>query len=130
LSGTIKFPRRRPPKRGLYWEKQALAERVWEAKKANGWKKISSAIELVAGEEKCSPRTIWDCWKVFDPAGYEIRREEAAFDAMLDAANEARAEAALEWLKENEGDCEFTDEEIADAAHELDQEDWRDHDDY
>ena len=73
---------------------------------------------------------MWGCWKIFDPAGYEHQREEAAFEYMLDAANEARAEAALEWLKENEGDREFTDEEIADAAYELDQEDWGHHEPY
>ena len=56
LSRTIKFPRRRPPKRGLYSKKHALAEKVWKLKKAKGWKKIGSAIEAVASEEKCSPK--------------------------------------------------------------------------
>ena len=32
--------------------------------------------------------------------------------------------------KAEHGQREFTDEEIRDAAHELDQQDWRDHDDY
>jgi hypothetical protein len=133
LSGTIKFPRRRPPKRGLYWDKHTLAVRVWNAKKANGWKKISSAIEQVASEEKCSPRTIWDCWKVFDPAGYEFQLERVEFDFMMDAGMDERREAAIELLKEEHGEREFTDEEIADAAYEVDQA-WHDasphHEDY
>jgi hypothetical protein len=107
LTKKIKWPRRRPPKKGLYRQKQEIAERVWRTMKSNGWKKIGSAIEHIASEEKCSPRTVWECWKVFDPDAYEYRREKAEFDFMMDVANEARAEAALEWLKENEGDREF-----------------------
>ena len=56
-------------------------------------------------------------WQRTNPKG----RRSFADDAMLDAAYEARSETALEWLKESEGDREFTDEEIEDAAHELDQ---------
>jgi hypothetical protein len=50
----------------------------------------------------------------------------------VNAAYEARAEAAIEWLKESEGDREFTDEEIQDAANELDAalQAWASDDDY
>jgi hypothetical protein len=104
LSGSTTFPKRRPPKQGLYWEKHSIAEKVWWAKKSNGWKKISSAVAHVAGELKCSPRKVCDCLKVLDPAGYEIKREEAEFEAMLDAAYEARWEAAVESLREEHGE--------------------------
>jgi hypothetical protein len=130
LSGTTNFPKRRPPKKGLYWEKRSIAERVWRAKKANGWKKIGSAVDHVAQELRCSSKTVWNAWKVFDPVAYELKQEELLFDALLDAANEARWESAIESLKAEHGEREFTDEEIADAAYEIDQQDWRDHDDY
>ena len=39
----------------------------------------------------------------------------------MDAANEARREAALESLREEFGDREFSDEEVADAEYEVDQ---------
>ena len=54
-------------------------------------------------------------------AGYELREEELLFDAMVDAAYEARWNDAVEWLKEHEGDREFTDEEIETAAEGLDE---------
>ena len=80
LSGGIKFPRRRPPKKGLYGEKQSIALKVWRAKKENGWKKITSAVDHVAKELGRSPKTVWECWRVFDPVGYELRREKVEFD--------------------------------------------------
>jgi hypothetical protein len=68
-----------------------------------------------------SERYVWGCWKIFDPAGYEHQREEAEFDFMMDAANDARWAAAIESLKEEHGEREFTDEEIEDAAADLDE---------
>jgi hypothetical protein len=132
LTGSLKFPRRRPPKKGLYWEKQKIAEKVWRAKKYNGWKKISSAVDHVAAELKCSPKKVWECWRIFDPIRYELQQEKNEFDFLMNAAYEARAEAAIEWLKESEGDREFTDEEIQDAANELDAalQAWASDDDY
>ena len=122
LTGKIKFTKRRPPKRGLHWQKQNIAEAVWNAKKRNGWKKISSAISYVAKELKLSERTVWGCWKVFDAFRYEIRREKIELDAMLDDGHTARWEAAVEWLTETEGaDRQFTDEEIEAAAERLDE---------
>jgi hypothetical protein len=49
-------------------------------------------------------------------------------DEALEARAGARAESALEWLKENEGDREFSDEEIEAAAQKLDEDyDWDDY---
>jgi hypothetical protein len=116
-----------PPKKGLYREKREVAERVWNLKKARGWKKVGSAIEHVAKEMRRSERYVWGCWKIFDPVRHEYQLEEAEFDAILDAARDARWEATIESLKEEHGEREFTDEEIADAAHELDQKGWPDY---
>ena len=76
LTGEIAFPRKRPKKKGLDWEKKRLAEQVWDIKKSKGWKKISSAVEYVAKEKGCSPRTVWKCWAGFDPIRYEIDQED------------------------------------------------------
>ena len=119
LTGAIAFPRKRPKKKGLNWEKERLAEQVWNIKKSKGWKKISSAVEYVAKEKGCSPRTVWKCWAGFNPVRYEIKREEALYDAMYSDAMEASREAAMEYLTETEGAREFSNEEIADAEHEL-----------
>jgi hypothetical protein len=133
LTKKIKWPRRRPPKKGLYSEKRQVAERVWNLKKARGWQKVSSAISHVAKELKLSERTVWGCWKVFDPAGYEYLLKRVEFDFMMDAGMDERREAAIELLKEEHGEREFTDEEIEDAAYEVDQA-WHDasphHEDY
>jgi hypothetical protein len=124
LTRRIKFPKRRPPKIGLRWKRQLIAERVWETKRSKGWKKIDSAINHVAEEFKLSPSTVWKCWSDFgNPAGYELKLEKLQYDAMIteayDLANEARREAAIESLKETKGNREFTDEEIETAANEL-----------
>jgi hypothetical protein len=92
LIGSIKPPRGRPRKRGLWLERREIARRVWDTKKSKGWKKVGSAIEDVAKQLKCSPRTVYKCWAEFDPAGYELKLEKLKYDAMLDATYEARAE--------------------------------------
>ena len=58
-----------------------------------------------------------------------MRREKIEHDLMMDIANEARWDAAVESLREQHGDREFTDEEVEDEAEALDQAGLA-HDDY
>jgi hypothetical protein len=121
LSSKIKFPRRRPKKRSLDWERRQVGERVWETKKRKAFKKISSAVADVAKDLGLSQKTVWKCWSAFDVLGYELRREKLEHDAMIELAYEARWEAAVESLREEHGDREFTDEEIEAEAKVLDE---------
>ena len=132
FTGRIKLPRGRVPQRDLWYQKKVIAEQVWRVKKSNGYAKIGSAIDHVAKELKCSPRKVWNCWRGFKPAAYEealeMKLQELHFDTMSDSYYETRAESALEWLKETEGDREFSDEEIEAAAQKLDEDyDWDDY---
>jgi hypothetical protein len=129
FTGRIKLPRGRVPQRDLWYQKKVIAEQVWRVKKSNGYAKIGSAIDHVAKELKCSPRKVWNFWRGFNPIAYEEKLSDMHYDALRDEALEARAESALEWLKENEGDRGFSDEEIEAADQKLD-EDLRDWDDY
>jgi hypothetical protein len=122
LTGQIKFPKKRPPKRELRSERQEIAEWVWELKKSKVYPKVENIVDYVAKELGCSTGKVWACWRGFNPAHYEDKLEQRQYDAMLDEAREALAKAAVEWLKENEGDREFTDEEIEDAAQHLSEE--------
>jgi hypothetical protein len=120
LVGKKKFPRRRPKKHMLQWDREKIGQRVWETKKSKGLSKISLAVHEVAKEKHLSPRTVWTCWKAFDPGKYEWRREEAMHDFLVEMHYETRREAAIESLKEQHGDRRFTDEEIEEEAQELD----------
>jgi hypothetical protein len=132
LVGKKKFPRRRPKKHMLQWYREQIGQRVWETKKSKGLNKIGSAVHEVAKEKNLSPRTIWTCWKAFDPGKYEWRREEAEHDYLMEMANEAAEaarEAAITHLKEEHGDREFTEEEVSDEIEEQ-QRAWANFDDY
>jgi hypothetical protein len=129
FTGRVKFPKRRPPKRGRFSESRRIAERVWETKKTKRYSKIENAIDDVAEQLGCSAGKVWTCWRDFDPARYEHQKADDAYWAMYDAAMEYRAEAALESLQREFGNrAEFSDEEIETAAQEMD-EAYRDYDD-
>src|SRR6476620_7556707 len=88
LTGTRKFPRRRPKKKSLESEKQKIRVKVWEALKAQGHNlpvrlvngksrlirgqhSMKVAVAAVAKELKCSQTTVWNAWASFDPLSYE-----------------------------------------------------------
>ena len=148
LTGKRRFPRRRPKKTGLWYEKQRIQVKLWEALKSQGNKlpinladgksclirgkhSIKRAVADVAKELKCSETTVWAAWSGFDPLSYEWGREKHQLDAEWDRAMELRAELAPESLQREFGNkAEFSDEEVEARAKELD-EDWRsDYDDW
>jgi hypothetical protein len=139
LKGKRKFPRHRPKKKGLIWEKHKIQVKIWEAIKSQGkplpmryangksvlirgQHSLKVAVAAVAKELKCSQTTVWNAWAGFDPWGYELQQEKYAYDAMMDSYYEFRADTALESLQREFGNrAEFTDEEIEARAEELDE---------
>ena len=120
LKGEITFPRRRPPNRLLGWEHKDIAKRVVSLNRYHGWDKIGAAVKQTSAEFNCSEPKVWKCLKEF--RGLIVyQMEEDEYGAMIDAAYEARWEAALESLKETHGDRKFSDEEVEAEAEELDQ---------
>jgi hypothetical protein len=99
LTGKRNFARSRPKKRR--GENEKIGEQVWLAKRNEGLKKISSAIDKVARDLGISDRTVWKCWKSFDVLAYELRWERVEHDFLMDMANEARRKAAILSLKEH-----------------------------
>lgn len=72
LTGKIKRPAHRPKRKETVWETEGIGERVWQLRRYEGWKKITSAVKRVAEELGCSEKKVWNAWKCFertDPYG-------------------------------------------------------------
>jgi hypothetical protein len=129
LTGQTKRPAHRPKREATIRETEGIGERVWRLRRFEGWKKVTSAVKRVSEELGCSEKKVWNAWRDFDLLKHEMHHEKASFDAMLNAAHEARLEEAAAWLAENEGAREFSDEEVEAAAKQLDEQ-WAEHDGY
>src|SRR5262249_34141304 len=118
LTGKKAFPRGRPKKPFLPIEKKEMARQEVSLNRYRPeWAKLSAAVAKVAHDRKCAVSAVWAALKEHrDLALYKL--EEAEHDAMLDAAYEAEWEAALEHLKEEHGDREFSDQEVYDEINE------------
>ena len=120
LTGKIKRPKHRPQKAETEWRAKEIAERVVSLGRYHGWDKRTAAVQQVCQEYGCGPSTVYAALRKFRVL-IELKFEEHEYDAMLDAAYESRREMAIESLREEFGDREFSDEEVADAEHEVDQ---------
>jgi hypothetical protein len=118
LNGKIKRPNHRPKKTKTKQVAQDIAEDVVRLHRyRREWAKLSAAVKKVAQDRGCSASTVWGALKEHRVRAI-VRFEEAEYDAMLDEAYTAEWEAAVEHLKEEHGDREFSDEEVRDEIEE------------
>ena len=89
------------------------------------WQGAKKPTVIAATEFDCSVRKVEKCYNIHRKALEHYQREKDEHDFLIDEYYETRREAAIESLKEEHGDREFTDEEIEAEAEELD-EAWRD----
>src|SRR5262249_19690542 len=150
LTGKRSFPSRRPKKKGLSTEKEVIAEKVWAALKsqghtlpvsyANGRSRlmrgshsVKVGVAAVAKEMRCSTTKVYNVWSGFDPRGYELKKEKRTYDAQMECYYDFPQDEAIQALKEEHGDREFTHDEITTAMGEIEaraREDYRDYDDF
>jgi ribosomal protein L14E/L6E/L27E len=114
LNGDIKAPNHRPKKSKTEWEAKDIAFDVVRLNRyRHEWTKLNAAVKKVAQDRGCSVAKVWNALR--HHRGRAVWKfEEAEYEAMVDAAHEAEREAAVEHLKEEHGDREFSDEEVQD----------------
>jgi hypothetical protein len=126
LTGKIRPPARRPKNPRTEWRDRDLAYRAVTLQQRPEWGKRTAVVEKLHEETGCAKSTIWKA--IAEHGGmWEYRMEEAAYDAMLDLAYEAEWESAVDALRGEHGEREFTDEEIRDQI-EKDREAYADFD--
>lgn len=124
LTGKVKLPAHRPTKRATSEMDAKRGQLVWELKQQKEWRKTSAAVKRAAELLGCSKDTVWKSWGRFLRSRQALREERAQFDAEMDLANEFyefRWSEAVAYLKSEEGERDFTDEEIEAAAEILDE---------
>ena len=117
LTRKIKFPPHRPKRLQTYSQAVEIGNRVHELKCETG---EESRTRWSPPNSSCSISKVEQVYAAHKNALKEYQREKYEYDFLLDMAHEARAEAALEYLKEEHGEREYTDEEIESAAQYLD----------
>lgn len=119
LTGKKKFPAHRPKKKDADRQARWIAEEVVRIHRYRPeWAKLTAAVKKVAQDQGCGESKVWGALKDHR-VGALIRLEEAEYDAMVDAAYEAEWKEAVEHLKEEHGDREFSDEEVHDEIAEM-----------
>ena len=119
LTGKIKLPAHRPNKAETAEEPKQIAKMVLQVHKWHrGWEKLSAAIKQVAQRKGCSESKVWNALRNHRLLA-ELHLDNAEYDTMVDAAYMANREAAIESLKQEYGDREFSDEEVEAALEEL-----------
>ena len=104
LTKKIKFPAHRVAKSKTFQDKILIGGRVQELKH----QRVKKPIETVAVEFDCSVRKVEACWAVYQ----DFSQERQAGDYEIDMANEAHRSEAVQSLKDEHGDRDFSEEEI------------------
>ena len=115
LTKKIAFPAHRPEKMKTFTEKMAIGARVRELKN----QRAKKPFETVSVEFNCCVRKVQSCWAVYRDLAEELSRAKHENDALREMAYEANRAAAVQSLKEEHGDRDFSEEEIEAAEHEL-----------
>jgi hypothetical protein len=131
--------RGRPPKEGLWAEKNRIRVKVWEALKSQGHTlpielvdgksrlirghhSVKVAVAAVAEELKFSTTTVWNAWSGFDPLSYVYGQEKFQSDYEWDIHYQCRHDEALASLQREFGNrADFSNEEIEARAEDLDE---------
>jgi hypothetical protein len=118
LTGKIKRPKHRPKKKSTKWEARHIARDVMGLHRYRPeWAKVTAAVVKVAKDRGCAVSTVWKAWSEHQLEAL-LFYEQHEYDAMLDIAHEDEWKSAVESLKEQHGDREFTDEEVHDEIDE------------
>ena len=115
LTKKIKFPAHRSAKTKTFSEKMAIGSRVRDLKH----QRAKKPFETVAVEFNCSVKKVQNCWAVYRDLAKELSRAKHEANALREMAYEANRAAAVQSLKEEHGDRDFSEEEIEAAEHEL-----------
>ena len=119
LTGEIKLPARRPKSAETTDEPKQIAKMVLQVHKWHrGWERLSAAVKQVAQRKGCSESKVWNALRNHRLLA-ELHLDKVEYDTMVDAAYTANREAAIESLKQEYGDREFSDEEVEAAVVEL-----------
>jgi hypothetical protein len=125
LTGEMTPPKHRPKKQKTKWEAKDIAKDVVRLHRYRPeWVKVTAAVAKVAQDRGCARSKVWGAlrdYRLLAILGFEKHE----YDAMLDAAHEAARESAVDALKQEHGDREFTDEEVSDEIEER-QRAWED----
>lgn len=125
LTGKIKFPPHRRKSPRTLSDQLEIGNRVYQLK----WQGVKKPTAIAADEFQCSISKVEQCCKVHRAALKHYGDEKRRDDYLWEMHYETRADAALECLKEEHGEREFSDDEIEGKAKELD-EAWANFDDY
>ena len=115
LTKKIQFPAHRLAKSKTFMDQIAIGSRIQDLKR-QGAKK---PFETVAVEFGCSVRKVQGCWAVYRDFSRELQAEKYRDDYERDMAHEAHRAAAVQSLKDEHGDRDFSEEEIEAAEQEL-----------
>ena len=116
LTGRIKLPAHRPKRAETAEEPKQIAKMVLQVHKWHrGWEKLSAAVKQVAQRKGCSESKVWNALRNHRLLS-ELHLDKVEYDTMVDAAYR---EAAIESLKQEYGDREFSDEEVEAAFEAL-----------
>jgi hypothetical protein len=140
FTGETRFPKHRPRTSHSKKNTWKIALRVVELRRDGGWSKKNAAVKKVAEEFNCSDTKVWGCLRQFRKVLREIddqyepydhwqeerHREEGREEERREEERQEEERREEEWreqlnaaeayLFETEGDRDFTDKEIEDAA--------------
>lgn len=121
LNGDVAPPNHRPKKRKTEQEAIDIAFDVVRLTRYRPeWAKWSAAVMKVAQKRGCSQSKVWSALRRHRTQAV-VSFEEAEYEAMADAARDWEWKEAVEHLKEEHGDREFSDEEVHDEIEEMHQ---------
>jgi hypothetical protein len=117
LTGKIKRPAHRPKSQKIEQDAKEIAKQVLVLNRWQGWEKRIAAVKHVAQKLGCGEQKVWNALR---DHGFEAERnlDKREFE-ILDDANTAMREAAVNSLNDKYGDREFTHEEVKAEADEL-----------
>ena len=118
LTGKIKYPPHRRKSAHTFMNALEIGNRVQQLK----WQGVKKPTVVAATEFECSVRKVEQCYAAHKAALKHYGDEKRQHDYLIDMAYETLRESAIEALKEEHGEREFSEEEIGAAAEKIEEE--------